>query len=138
MARETSASIGAAFLRLALGVMLAVGGIMGLMGNGDFGCQAISNVFTGDIANILKYVFAVVELLAGIFLVLEIFMGDRFGTLGNVLMVIIIIVWIAAIVLSDFLGKGGLLNGGSKNFINWLYTFAEHLIVLASMLVLRL
>ncbi|MBP3608669.1 MAG: hypothetical protein J6J11_10185 [Treponema sp.] len=123
-------------LQIAVGAMLAVGGIWALQGGGDFGANAIRDVFNGDIEKILVIVFGVVELLAGIFLIIELFVGD-FGKLDNILMLIILIVWIVAIVLSDFLGGNGLFNGGAKNFLAWLYDFANHLIVLGALLVCR-
>ena len=50
----------------------------------------------------------------------------------------VMIVWIVAIVLMDFLAKGGLLNGfNAKNFLEWLYTFAAHLIILGAMITLN-
>ena len=124
-------------LNLAVGAMLAVGGIWALQGGGDFGCKAIKSIFNGDIAKILAIVFGVVELLSGIFIILQLFIGDRMGTFGSILKLIVVIVWVVAIDLADFLGNGGLLNGGANNFLSWLYAFAMHLIVLCALLVTR-
>lgn len=124
-------------LQFAVGAMLAIGGIWALQGNGDFGARAIKEVVNGDLGKILFIAFGVVELLAGIFLILSLFIGDRLGKLTVVLMIIIAIVWLAAIVLSDFMGNSGLLRGGAQNFLKWLYTFASHLIVLAAILLCR-
>lgn len=138
MGKQTHLSVGRFILQIALGVMLAVAGIWALQGAGDAAANAFGAVFSGDIAKILKIVFGVVELLCGLFLVIELFAGDVFGKLDNVLMLIVIIVWIVAIVLMDFLAKGGLFNSfNGKNFLAWIYTLASHLIVLGAMIYLK-
>ena len=124
-------------LNIAVGAMLAVGGIWALQGSGDFGCKAIKSVFNGDLAKILAISFGVIELLSGIFIILQLFIGDRMGSFGSVLKLIIVIVWAVAIVLADFLGNGGLLNGGINNFLSWLYDFATHMIILCALLVTK-
>ena len=138
MAKKSGVTIGRLLLQLALGAMLAVAGIWSFQGHGDDAVGAIRAVFDGNVENVLVVVFGVIELLAGIFLILELFMGDQFGKLDNILMLIVMIVWIVAIVLMDFLAKGGLLNGfNAKNFLEWLYTFAAHLIILGAMITLK-
>ena len=128
---KTQRSFGRLILQIALGVMLAVGGIWALTGAGDFGCKAITSIFSGDVARLLKIVFGVIELLAGIFLVLELFLGDVFGKLDNILMIIIWIVWIVAIIFGD------IIKGDFNPFIEWLYGFASHLIILGAMISLN-
>lgn len=124
-------------LQIAVGAMLAVGGIRALQGGGDFAARAIKGLVSGNVENILVIVFGVIELLVGVFMILKIVIGDRFGSFGTVLALIAIVVWIVAIVLSDILGASGILNGGSKNFLEWLYTFAQHLIILGAILAVR-
>ena len=124
-------------LQIAVGAMLAVGGIWALQGGGDFAARAIKGLVSGNAGNILVIVFGVIELLVGVFMILKIVIGDRFGSFGTVLALIAIIVWIIAIVLSDLLGANGILNGGAKNFLEWLYTFAQHLIILGAILAVR-
>ncbi|MBQ4379555.1 MAG: hypothetical protein II821_10245 [Treponema sp.] len=137
MSKKSNVQLFWVVLNIAVGAMLAVGGIWALQGGGDFGCQAIKSVFSGDIAKILAVVFGVIELLSGIFIILQLFIGDRMGTFGSVLKLIVVIVWAVAIVLADFLGKGGLLSGGANNFLSWLYDFAMHTIILCALLVTK-
>lgn len=124
-------------LQIAVGAMLAVGGIWALQGGGDFAARAIKGLVSGNVGNILVIVFGVIELLVGVFMILKIVIGDRFGSFGTVLALIAIVVWIVAIVLSDILEASGILNGDSKNFLEWLYTFAQHLIILGAILAVR-
>ena len=119
-------------LNLAVGAMLAVGGIWALQGGGDFGAKALSEIFSGNVRQIVKIVFGVIELLSGIFIIIQLFIGDKTGKFGTVLKLIITIVWIIAIVMADFVG--GFLK---PNFLAWLYGLAMHIIVLCSLLVTR-
>lgn len=120
-------SIEKLIIQLSLGLLLAVGGIWGLQGGGDFGVTAIKGIFSGSARDIAVIVFSIIELLAGIYLVLELFIGSL-GQFKGILMLIIMIVWIAAIVLADF------IDGNFRNFINWLWGFAGHLVVLGAIL----
>lgn len=112
-------------IQLSLGLLLAIGGIWGLQGGGDFGVAALKDIFNGTAENIVVIVFSVIELLAGLYLILELFIGDL-GKFDNILMLIIMIVWIVAIVLADF------IEGDFKPFIDWLWNFASHLVVLGA------
>lgn len=118
-------------LNLAVGAMLAVGGVWALQGGGDFACDALKGFASGDMKKILGIVFGVIELLSGIFIILQCFIADRFGSLGYILKVIICVIWAIAIVVAD------ILNGNFSNFLSWLYTFASHLIVLGALLITR-
>ena len=136
MGKANNFSIGRLLLQIAIGAMLTVAGIWALQGGGDEGIAAIKYLIGArDFERILCIVFGIIELIAGVFLILELFIGDKIGALGKVLTLIIIIVWIIAIVLIDFLGNHGLFK--QNNFLNWLYNFAYHLIVLGALLVLQ-
>ena len=136
MGKANNFSIGKLLLQIAVGAMLTVAGIWALQGGGDEGIAAIKYLIGArDVERILCIVFGIIELIAGVFLILELFIGDKIGALGKILTLIIIIVWIIAIVLIDFLGNHGLFK--QNNFLNWLYNFAYHLIVLGALLVLQ-
>lgn len=133
MSSKSNASIFWMVLNIAVGAMLAIGGIWALQNGGDFGCEALTGMFSGDMKNIVRIVFGVIELLSGIFIILQLFIGDRMGKLGSILKLIIVIVWAIAIIMADFL-NGGFLK---PNFLNWTYELAMHLIVLCALLVTR-
>ena len=134
---KTKKSIGTLVLQIALGLLFIVGGIWTLQGgNGDEMAAAIDQIFDGDIANILSIVFGIIEIVAGIFLLLRLFV--TFSTkLDSLLLLIIMIVWIVFIVLVDFLGKGSLFNNFNRGFLPWINRFARHLIVLGAILKVR-
>ena len=134
MAKSSNNSIGRIILQVALGVMLAVAGIWALADKkADPAVQALRSIFDGDAEKILVVVFAVIELLAGILLVVELFAGDRFGKFDNILGWIVIAVWAVAIVLMDFL-DGNLLK---PDVLPWLYQLSGHCIILGSLIYLN-
>ncbi|MBQ3671114.1 MAG: hypothetical protein II921_06510 [Treponema sp.] len=133
MAKSSHVSLFWTVLNLAVGAMLAVGGIWALQGGGDFAAQALKGLLNGDASKLVVTIFGVIELLSGIFIILQLFIGDRTGSLGSVLKLIIVIVWAIAVIIADFL-NGHFL---APNFLSWVYTLAMHLIVLAALLVTR-
>ncbi len=133
MATKETKSISTLLMQIALGCLLIISGIWGLQGGGDEAVKAIRHIFDKNIEDILCVVFSVIELIAGVFLILRLFVP--LGTnIDAVLLLIIMVVWIVAIVLMDFLGSNGILNGGAKHFLTWLYNFAYHLLVLAAII----
>lgn len=134
MGKASNFSLGRLLLQIAVGAMLTVAGIWALQGGGDAGVAAIRSIFDKDVEHILVIVFGVIELIAGVFLILSLFIGDKFGSFGKILMLIIMIVWIIAIVLIDFLGGNSVFH---RAFLTWLYDFAYHLIVLGALIVLQ-
>lgn len=136
MATRESRSISYLLMQIALGCLLLISGIWGLQGGGDAAVAAIRHVFGKNFRDIMVIVFSIIELVAGIFLILRLFVPV--GTaIDTILMFIILIMWIIAIVLMDFLGSSGILNGGAKHFLTWLYNFAYHLLVLAAIIRIR-
>ena len=138
MGSKSIASIGKVILQIALGAMLTVAGIWALQGGGDAAVSALKGLFDRDVGNVIALIFGIIELLAGIFLILELFIGDKFGSLGGILSLIVIIVWCIAIVVIDFIGKGGLFNDfNTKHFLSWLYNFACHAVVLGALIYIK-
>lgn len=131
MAKKTSYSFGRLLMQIALGVLLFIGGIWAFTGTGDFGCSAIVNNL-GKVGSILKYVYGAIEIICGFLLILELFLGDRFGSFDNLLMWIVIIVWAIAIIFADIIG--GFLK---PDFVSWLWTLAGHVLVLGVMFNLK-
>lgn len=133
MARSSHVSLFWTILNLAVGAMLAVGGIWALQGGGDFAAEALKGLLNGDARRIGVIMFGVIELLSGIFIILQLFIGDRTGSLGPLLKLIVVVVWAIAVIIADFL-NGHFL---SPNVLSWVYALAMHLIVLAALLVTR-
>lgn len=132
MADKKQLSIGRLCLQIALAALLIIGGIYAFRGAADFGSLALKEVFKGDVLRILTYVFGAIEIIVGVFLIVEIFAGDILGNFGKILKIIIAVMWLIAIVLADILGAGGMLKAHFS--LPSIYAFAQHLIVLVAML----
>ena len=131
---RASRSFGNILLQIALGLLFIVSGIWILMGTGnDEIVIAINSILRGDAARITRYVFAVIELIVGVFLILRIFININ-TRLDSVLMVVIMICWIIAIILIDFLGSNGLLHCLNSRFLGFLYRLASHLLILGAII----
>ena len=77
MATKKEFSVGRLFLQIALGTLLIVGGIWAITGNGDFGITALTNIrnllnLPDIVYTILKISYGVIELIVGVFVVIEI------------------------------------------------------------------
>lgn len=132
--RTEKRSISSLLLQIALGLMFLVSGIWSLQsGNGDEIAKAIRSIFDGDFEKILVVVFAIIEIITGVFLLLRIFVF--LGTnLDKLFMIIIMICWIVCIIMTDVIGPNGIVNNLNGNFLNFLYRFASHLLILGAII----
>ncbi|MBB5219623.1 MULTISPECIES: hypothetical protein [Treponema] len=136
MANKKQVALFWTILNLAVGCFLAIGGIYALQGGGDPAVDALKSIIENrSVENVVVLAFGVIELLSGLFIIIQTFIGDRFGKFGSILKLVIVIVWIVAIVLGDFFGPSGLFK--VKDILAWVYRFAQHLIVLCALLVTR-
>lgn len=127
-------TVGTLVLQIALALLFIVSGIWTLQGgNGDEIATAIHSIFSNDIAKVLCIVFGVIEIIAGVFLILRLFIFLN-TSLDSILMIIILICWIIAIIMIDFLGDRGLFKSLDKNFLSYLYRLANHLLVLGAII----
>ncbi len=133
MASERTKSFYGIILQLAVGIMLTVGGIWTLQGGNDFASSAVKDFFNPNISGIIAIAFGIIEIIAGIFLIIKLFAGDRFGVFGRILMIIILVAWILAVVVTDILGARSSFSTISST-LNWLYDFSKDLIILGAIL----
>lgn len=127
-------TIGTWILQLALALLFIVSGIWMLTGNyTDVISKSLKEVFSHDIANILRIVYGVILLIAGVFLALRLFvpMGK---SIDSVLMIIILICWIIAIALVDVVGLFRGIQKNHFNFLSWCYYFAYDMLVLGAII----
>lgn len=127
-------TIGTIILQLALGLLFIVSGIWTLQGaRGDEIAIAIHSIFDRDVADVMCIVFGIIEIISGTFLLLRLFVFMN-TNLDSLLMVIIMICWIVAIVVIDFVGSKSLFNSFNKDFLPFLNRFARHLLVLGAII----
>lgn len=127
-------TIGTILLQIALGILFIVSGIWTLQGNrGDEIATALYSIFSKDAASIMCIVFGVIEIVAGTFLLLRLFAFLN-TNLDSFLMLIIMICWVAAIIIIDFIGNGSIFKNLNRNFLPVINRFARHLLILGAII----
>lgn len=130
-------------LQIALAVMLIIGGlnvflnagkIQSLIDAGDPLVTAVRNVFSNaTVRDVVTYVLAAVELIAGILLILDFFNIKSLDKLDDIFLAIIMICWVVVfIVLGDIVGlfKGGIKG---KEILPFLVSLANNCIMVSAM-----
>lgn len=131
---SSNKTIGNIFLQIALSLLFIVGGIWTLQGaKGDEIAKALYYIFNKDIASILCIVYGIIEIIAGGFLFLRLFL-DINTFFDTLLMIIIMLCWIVAIVCIDFLGSDSLFKNLDSGFLPFLNRFARHLLTLGAII----
>lgn len=129
-------------LQIALAVMLIIGGlnvflnagkIQSLIDAGDPLVTAVRNVFSNaTVRDVVTYVLAAVELIAGILLILDFFNIKSLDKLDDIFLAIIMICWVVVfIVLGDFveLFKGGIKG---SEILPFLVSLAKNCIMVSA------
>lgn len=132
-------------LQIALAVMLIIGGLNVFLNagkvfnqlvkeTGDPLVTAVSNLFDGGtLRDIIVYVLAAVELIAGVLLILDFFNIKSLDKLDDIFLAIIMICWVVVfIVLGDIVGlfKNGI--EGNK-ILPFLVSLAKNCIMVSAM-----
>lgn len=139
MAKKGATSIWKTILQIALAVMLIIGGLNVFLGEGkDDLVKAVSNLFArGTLRDVVIYVLAAVELIAGILLVLDFFHIKSLDKLDDIFLAIIMICWVVVfIVLGDFVG---LFKDGIKGneILPFLVSLAKNCIMVSAMGIIK-
>lgn len=134
MAKGTTL-IGKIMLQAALAVILIVSGLaVFLNGRNSEMIRVISGVFSNAaLRDITAYIVAVLEIIAGVLLVLDFFHIKSLDRVDDLSLLVIIIVWCVYMVLADILP----LFQSRFDFISWITGLAEHTLVLAAMIIVK-
>ncbi|ULQ60623.1 hypothetical protein K7I13_04920 [Brucepastera parasyntrophica] len=128
-------SIGLIILQVSVALYLFVNGILGLSKDSNEFTRLIKEIFgRGDLSNILAIVFSVCAIIAGLFLLLELFSLPIPVT--DLILFIFIILWAVYIILVDIIApirsSGSFFN--TFNIWSYLSTLSSHLMVLGSIM----
>jgi hypothetical protein len=123
-------------LQIGLSIMLIIGGCNVFFGSfwtkiaySDELIVAVSSLFNGSLKDIVVYTLAVIEILAGILLVLDLFNIKSLDKLDDICILIIMILWLVVfIVLGDILP----LIKGKMKIVQFLSRLSKDLIILCS------
>jgi uncharacterized membrane protein YphA (DoxX/SURF4 family) len=142
-------SIWKTILQIALAVMFIIGGLNVFMNagkgfnqligaTGDPLVTAVSNLFErGTLRDVIVYVLAAVELIAGVLLILDFFNVKSLDKLGDIFLAIIMICWVVVfIVLGDIVGlfKGGIEG---KEILPFLVSLAKNCLMVSAMGIIK-
>lgn len=134
-------AIGKILMQIALAALLFIGGISIFNGNhggllntltggfNDFGARTIQNFFDGDVEQIVLYIFAAIEIAAGVLLIVKIFARSVYQV-ADIVLLIVAIVFIIGIIMIDIVNA----NWSTGNVWNRLYSLAKDVLVLSTML----
>lgn len=133
---KSSASLWRTILQIALAIMLIIGGCNVFFGTfwskiayADELITAVSDLFNGTLKDIVIYALAVIEILAGILLILDLFNIKSLDKLDDICIIIIMILWLVVfIVFGDIIP---LIKGNIK-FVAFLSKISKDLIILCS------
>jgi uncharacterized membrane protein YphA (DoxX/SURF4 family) len=142
-------SIWKTILQIALAVMFIIGGLNVFMNagkgfnqligaTGDPLVTAVSNLFErGTLRDVIVYVLAAVELIAGVLLILDFFNVKSLDKLDDIFLAIIMICWVVVfIVLGDIVGlfKGGIEG---KEILPFLDSLAKNCLMVSAMGIIK-
>ena len=133
---KSTASLWRTILQIALAIMLIIGGCNVFFGTfwtkiaySDELITAVSALFNGTLRDIVVYALAVIEILAGILLILDLFNIKSLDKLDDICIIIIMILWLVVfIVFGDIIP---LIKGNIK-FVAFLSKISKDLIILCS------
>jgi len=136
-----SSAVWRTILQIALATMLIIGGCNVFFGNlwtkatsSDELIQAVGSLFNGDLQKIVIYVLAAIEILAGIFMILDLFRIKSVDKLDDICVLIIMILWLVVfIVMGDILP----LIRGRLDFVPFLSKISKDLVILCSFGIVR-
>lgn len=117
-------------LNFAVAIYLFATGIIDLTGSRLSGGeirQGVNAIFSGDFANIIVIILAILAIVAGLFVLLKVF-GVAIPNI-DLILVILAIAWLVIIILFDFIH-----SLFKPDFLPWLRTFGAHLMGLGGIL----
>lgn len=131
-----AASFWSTILQIILAIMLIIGGCNVFFGTfwskiaySDELISNVGNLFNGTLKDIVIYALAVIEILAGILLILDLFKVKSLDKLDDICILIIMILWLVVfIVFGDIIP----LIKGNLKFVNFLSKISRDLVILCS------
>ena len=110
-------------LRILVGLLFICIGVQGLLGNTSNGLfRALDN-------EVLEIILGILLLICGVLLIIPSFLKGINSVYVKWSMIAILIVWVLAIIMTDFVH--GLKGVNGEEWFTWLEDFVTHLLVLA-------
>lgn len=129
-------SIGKMVMQAALATVLIVTGLLVFAGGrGNEVSQAINQLLgkSTGLKEIVLYILAVVDIAAGVLLILDFFHIDALDKIDDLALLVVMIAWCLFILIVDVFP----LFQGRFHFLPWLGQLAQHVLVLSTMIVVK-
>jgi hypothetical protein len=129
-------SIGGIILQISVALYLFANGIFGISKHGlfekggEFEKMIRTIVGKGDFSNVLIIVLSVCAIVAGIFLLLELFRIEV--PVSDIILLVFIVIWAIFIIILDIVNP--LQSDRKPNFLTYLAVLSSHLMVLGALL----
>jgi hypothetical protein len=131
--------IGLIILQIAVALFLLVSGVTGILNSSAGDLSPVVTFLKGlfnspSIATMIIIVLSVCEIIAGFFLITELFTTDL--RITDMILFVFIVLWIANIVLVDFIGpiSGGTTFRSVGSLLAYLNALSSHLMVLGALI----
>jgi len=125
--------IGFLLLNFSVAIYLFATGILGLTGRKLFPDgeirRAVNSLLSGDFAEIIILILAVLAIAAGVFILIK-FFGVSIR-ITELLLIVLAITWVVFILMIDIVYP---LNHSGTNFVDWLRSFGSHVMALAGII----
>jgi hypothetical protein len=128
-------SVGLFLLQVTVALYLFVNGILGFSGNSSELAGVVRAIFgRGDFPAVLSVIFSICAIVAGVFLLLELFSIPIQYT--DLILFVFVVIWIVYIVLVDIINPINQRNSIFRQGNVWTYLqgLASHLMVLGALL----
>jgi hypothetical protein len=122
-------------LQISVALYLFVNGVLGFSGSNSELAKVVRAIFgRGDFPSVLSVIFSICAIVAGVFLLLELFAVRIQYT--ELVLFIFVIIWIVYIVLVDIINPINQQNAIFRQGNGWTYLqgLASHLMVLGALL----
>ena len=128
-----SKGVGFLLLNFSVAIYLFATGILGLTGRKLFPDgeirRAVNSLLSGDFAEIIILILAVLAIAAGVFILIK-FFGVSIR-ITELLLIVLAITWVVFILMIDIVYP---LNHSGTNFVDWLRSFGSHVMALAGII----
>lgn len=139
MAKSTNRGLGALFIRIALAAYFIITGLCMLGVGGSVKASeagaAIYEIFSGNLAQSVAIIAAIVILIGGVCVAITIFRD--LGNWDNTVMLILTVLWIVIAVVADVFSHSFGVNKLDGNAMFWILNVAKDLLIIGGLLSIR-
>ncbi len=139
MGKTSNRGLGALFIRIALAAYFIITGLCMLGVGGSVKASqagaAVTEIFNGDLANVVAILLAVLLLIGGLCIAITLFRD--FGKWDTTVMLILTVLWIIIAVVADVFTRSFGVSNLDGNAMFWILNVAKDLLIIGGLLSIR-